>query len=38
MQDFAASLPMLLYRALHTVMPRFRAIFAESGLTEPQWR
>lgn len=38
MQDFSASLPMLLYRALHVVMPRFRAIFAEFGLTEPQWR
>jgi len=38
MQDFSHSLPMLLYRALHVVMPRFRAIFAEHGLTEPQWR
>lgn len=38
MQDFGDSLPMLLYRALHVVMPRFRAIFAEFGLTEPQWR
>ncbi len=38
MQDFTASLPMMLYRALHNVMPRFRAIFAEHGLTEPQWR
>jgi len=38
MQDFSHSLPMLLYRALHVVMPRFRAIFAAHGLTEPQWR
>lgn len=38
MQDFSHSLPMLLYRALHGVMPRFRAIFAAHGLTEPQWR
>ena len=29
---------MLLYRALDTVMPRFRRIFNEFGLTEPQWR
>ena len=38
MQAFATSLPMMLYRALNAVMPRFRAIFAAHGLTEPQWR
>lgn len=38
MQAFRESLPMLLYGALDTVMPRFRAIFKEFGLTEPQWR
>lgn len=38
MQEFSTSVPMLLYRALATVMPRFRAIFARHGLTEPQWR
>jgi homoprotocatechuate degradation regulator HpaR len=38
MQDFSRSLPMLLYRALDDVMPRFRRIFNEFGLTEQQWR
>lgn len=38
MKDFANSLPMLLYRALDTVMPEFRKIFAEYDLTEQQWR
>lgn len=37
-QDFSMSLPMMLYRALDVVMPRFRAIFREFGLTEQQWR
>lgn len=37
-QDFSRSLPMLLYRALDAVMPRFRLIFNEFGLTEQQWR
>ena len=38
MQDFSHSLPMTLYRALDAVMPRFRKIFNEFGLTEQQWR
>ncbi len=38
MQDFSDSLPMMLYRALNAVMPRFRAVFSEFGVTEPQWR
>ena len=38
MQEFNRSLTMLLYRALHSVLPPFRAVFAASGLTEPQWR
>jgi homoprotocatechuate degradation regulator HpaR len=38
MNSFARSLPMMLYRTLDTVMPEFRAIFAEFDLTEPQWR
>ena len=38
MQSFSRSLPMLLYRALDAVMPRFRKIFNEFGLTEQQWR
>ena len=37
-QEFSRSLPMMLYRALDTVMPRFRKIFNEFGLTEQQWR
>lgn len=38
MQDFNRSLPMMLYRTLDAVMPRFRQIFNENGLTEQQWR
>jgi len=38
MQEFGRSLPMLLYRALDAVMPRFRRIFNDFGLTEQQWR
>jgi len=37
-QAFSESLPMMLYRALDTVMPPFRRIFNEFGLTEQQWR
>ncbi|MDA0994759.1 MAG: MarR family transcriptional regulator [Proteobacteria bacterium] len=37
-QEFSRSLPMMLYRALDRVMPRFRKIFNEFGLTEQQWR
>ncbi|MDX1404818.1 MAG: MarR family transcriptional regulator [Woeseiaceae bacterium] len=38
MQEFNRSLPMMLYRSLDAVMPRFRRIFNEFGLTEQQWR
>ena len=38
MQEFSRSMPMMLYRALDAVMPRFRPIFNEFGLTEQQWR
>lgn len=38
MQEFSRSLPMMLYRTLDAVMPRFRRIFKEFGLTEQQWR
>ena len=38
MKTFDDSLPMLLYRALNTVMPEFRNLFAGFGVTEPQWR
>lgn len=38
MQQFSRSLPMMLYRTLDAVMPRFRRIFSEFGLTEQQWR
>lgn len=37
-QQFSGSLPMMLYRAIDVVMPRFRRIFKEFGLTEQQWR
>ena len=36
--EFTDSLPMLLYRASDAVMPRFRRIFNEFGITEQQWR
>ena len=36
--QFSRSLPMMLYAALDAVMPRFRAIFNDFGLTEQQWR
>ena len=35
---FEASLPMMLYRVLDAIMPAYRALFAEYGLTEQQWR
>lgn len=38
MQDFSRSLPIMLYRTLDAVLPRFRQIFNEFGLTEQQWR
>ncbi len=38
MQEFSRSLPMMLYRTLDVVMPRFSRIFNEFGLTETQWR
>jgi homoprotocatechuate degradation regulator HpaR len=37
-QQFSRSLPIMLYRAIDIVMPRFRRIFKEFGLTEQQWR
>jgi homoprotocatechuate degradation regulator HpaR len=37
-QQFSHSLPIMLYRAIDVVMPRFRVIFKEYGLTEQQWR
>jgi homoprotocatechuate degradation regulator HpaR len=36
--QFSRSLPIMLYRTLDAVMPRFRKIFNEFGLTEQQWR
>ena len=38
MESFHDSLPMRLYRALDAVMPAFRQVFSEFGLTEQQWR
>jgi len=37
-EQFTRSLPMMLYRSLHAVTPRFRRIFSDFGLTEQQWR
>tara|TARA_B100001057_G_scaffold346351_1_gene347606 strand:- start:14003 stop:14458 length:456 start_codon:yes stop_codon:yes gene_type:complete len=37
-QDFSQSLPMMLYRALDEILPKFRYIFNEFSLTEQQWR
>ncbi len=37
-QEFSRSLPMMLYRALDVLLPKFRHIFSEYGLTEQQWR
>lgn len=37
-EQFSRSLPMMLYRALDAVMPRFRTIFKKFGITEQQWR
>lgn len=38
LSQFSQSLPMLLYAAIDVVMPRFRRIFKEAGITEQQWR
>jgi homoprotocatechuate degradation regulator HpaR len=38
MNQFYQSLPMMLYRTLDVVMPAFRAVFQEFGITEQQWR
>ena len=35
---FETSLPMMLYRALDVLMPRFRSIYRQFDLTEQQWR
>ncbi len=37
-EQFSRSLPMMLYRTIDVLMPRFRRIFKEFGLTEQQWR
>jgi len=37
-EQFTRSLPMMLYRSLDVLMPRFRKIFSDFGLTEQQWR
>jgi len=38
MKQFERSLPMMLYKTLDVVMPQFRAIYSEHGITEQQWR
>lgn len=35
---FSRSLPILLHRTMHAVMPPFREIFADHDLTDQQWR
>ena len=35
---FEASFPMMLHRSLDAVLPDYRALFSEFGLTEQQWR
>ena len=37
-EQFTRSLPMMLYRSLDAITPRFRKIFSEFDLTEQQWR
>ena len=37
-EELSNSLPMMLYKALDTIMPKFRIIFKEFGITEPQAR
>ena len=36
--DFTLSLPMLLNRSLDAIMPPYRDLFQEFGVTEQQWR
>lgn len=38
MRQFRQSLPMMMHAALDAVMPRFRLIYKDFGLTEQQWR
>lgn len=38
MQPFDSSLPIMLYRTLDAVMPKFRQIYHQFDLTEQQWR
>jgi len=35
---FDKSLPMMLHRTLDTVIPLYRKVFKEHGITEQQWR
>ncbi|VAW04277.1 hypothetical protein MNBD_ACTINO02-2014 [hydrothermal vent metagenome] len=37
-RDFQRSIPMMFYQALDAVLPRFREIFAQFDITQPQWR
>lgn len=38
MNKFDKSLPMMLHRTLDTVIPLYRKVFKEHGITEQQWR
>jgi len=35
---FDKSLPMMLYRTLDTIIPRYRAVFKKHDISEQQWR
>lgn len=38
MDAFDKSLPMMLYRTLDTIIPRYRRVFKEHDISEQQWR
>jgi len=38
LDKFDKSLPMMLHRTLDTIIPRYRKVFKEHGLSEQQWR
>ena len=38
LDKFDDSLPMMLYRTLDVVIPKYRAVFKEHGISETQWR
>ena len=38
MDKFDKSLPMMLHRTLDTIIPHYRKVFKEHGISEQQWR